>query len=242
MARVAVALLAAATMAVSDRALAAGSAYQVDTGVISSPGSCKMDSWVSSAANKDFFAALAPTCVVDLYKPLEFGAQFSRLRSDDERTTAVLPKVKANIVPGGAVGEWSVALAATAAYDATARELAALNFVVPATLRVTDNIRINLNAGYLRTLNPGRDLFSYGAGIDLRTPNNVWTVTGEVFGALAAVREDDKRGELQPRWQLGLRWRPLDEFNVDLIYGRNLLGESANWITLATTVRFKVAK
>ena len=235
-------LLAAAAMAGPDRASAAGSAYQVDTGVISSPGSCKVDSWVSSAASKDFFAALAPTCVVDLYKPFELSAQFSRFRSDDEWTTAVLPKVKTNIVPGGAVGEWSVALAVTAAYDATARELAALNFVVPATLRVTDNIRINLNAGYLRALNPGRDLFSYGAGIDLHTPDNVWTVTGEVFGALAAAREDDKRGELQPRWQLGLRWRPVDEFNIDLIYGRNLLGESANWITLATTVRFKVAK
>ena len=145
-------------------------------------------------------------------------------------------------MPGGAVGEWSVALAMTAAYDATARELAAFNFVVPATVRITENVRINLNAGYLRALNPGRDFFNYGAGIDLRTPDNVWTVTGEMFGALAAAREDDKRGDLQPRWQLGLRWRPVDEFNVDLIYGRNLLGESANWITLATTVRFKVPK
>ncbi len=85
-------------------------------------------------------------------------------------------------VPGGAIGQWSVALAATAAYDATAREFAGVNFVVPATLRVTENIRINLNAGYLRALNPGRDLFSYGAGIDFRTPDNVWTVTGELFG------------------------------------------------------------
>ena len=37
-----------------------------------------------------------------------------------------------------------------------------------------------------------------------------------------------------------LRYRPIDEFNVDLIYGRNLTGENANWITLATVVRFKV--
>ena len=91
-------------------------------------------------------------------------------------------------------------------------------------------------------MNPGRDFFNYGAGIDLRTPDNVWTVTGEVFGVVASAREDDKRGDLQPRGQLGLRWRPVDDFNVDLIYGRNLLGESANWITLATTIRFKVAK
>ena len=236
------ALSAAATMAGPDRALAAGSAYQVDTGVVGSPGNCKVDSWASSAANADFFAALAPSCVADLGRPVELSAQFSRFRSDEEWTTAILPKVKTNIVPGGAIGQWSVALAATAAYDATARELAAFNLVVPATLRVTENVRINLNAGYLRALNPGRDFFSYGAGIDLRTPDNVWTVTGEVFGALGKAQEDDARGELKPRWQLGLRWRPVDEFNIDLIYGRNLLGESANWITLATTVRFKAGR
>jgi len=110
-------------------------------------------------------------------------------------------------VPGGAVGEWSVALALTAADDATARELAGFNLVVPRTPRISENIRLNIDAGYLRALNPGRDYFSYGVGIDIRTPDNVWTVTGEVFGVMAATREDDKRGELQPRWQLGLRWR-----------------------------------
>jgi len=237
------ALSAAAAMAEPDRALAAGSAYQVDTGVVSSPGNCKVDAWTSFAANsKEYFSALAPSCVADLGRPVELSAQFSRFRSDDEWTTAILPKVKTNIVPGGAIGQWSVALAATAAYDATARELAGFNLVVPATLRVTENVRINLNAGYLRALNPGRGFFSYGAGIDLRTPDNVWTVTGEVFGALGKAQEDDARGELKPRWQLGLRYRPVDEFNVDLIYGRNLLGESANWITLATTVRFKAGR
>ena len=46
-------------------------------------------------------------------------------------------------------------------------------------------------------------------------------------------------GVVEPRFQLGLRYRPVDQFNVDLIYGRNLAGERANWITLATVVRFK---
>ncbi len=232
----------AATLAAPDRAQAAGSAYQVDTGVISSPGSCKVDSWVSFAASGDFFSAATPSCVFDIGRPVEFSTQFSRFRSDGEWITAAQPKIKTNIVPGGAVGEWSVAVAASAAYDATARELAGFSFTVPATLRLTQNARVNLNAGYLRGLSPGRDFFTYGAGFDLRTPDNVWTVTGEVFGALAQAQTFDARGELQPRWQLGLRWRPVDEFNVDLIYGRNLLGESSNWITVATTVRFKVPK
>jgi hypothetical protein len=39
-----------------------------------------------------------------------------------------------------------------------------------------------------------------------------------------------------------LRWRPIDEFNVDLIYGPNIYDENANWITLATVFRFNAGK
>ena len=228
--------------AAADRAWAAGTAYQVDTGVISSPGSCKVDSGFSAAANGDRIAAVTPACVVDLGKPVELSAQLSRSRDGGEWATVAVPKIKTNIVPGGGIGEWSVAVAANAAYNATSRELEGFNLVIPATLRITDNARVNLNAGWLRALHPDRDFFSYGAGIDLRTSDNVWTVTGEMFGVLGASRPDDASGELRPRWQLGLRWRPVDDFNLDLIYGRNLLGERANWITLASTVRFKPAR
>jgi hypothetical protein len=63
----------------------------------------------------------------------------------------------------------------------------------------------------------------------------VWTVTAEVFGQIGSA---DVPSVTQPRVQTGLRWRPVDEFNIDLIYGRNIAGENANWITVATTVRF----
>ncbi len=62
-------------------------------------------------------------------------------------------------------------------------------------------------------------------------------MTAEVFGVAGAA---ETRTAVQPRWQLGLRYRPIDEFNVDLIYGRNLTGENSNWITLASVIRFKI--
>jgi hypothetical protein len=37
-----------------------------------------------------------------------------------------------------------------------------------------------------------------------------------------------------------VRYRPNDIFSVDLIYGHNIMGENANWITLGTTIRFPV--
>ena len=87
--------------------------------------------------------------------------------------------------------------------------------------------------GLDRTVN--QNYFTYGAGFDWRTPDNVWTLTGEVFGQVGAA---EVSSVVDPRFQLGLRYRPVDRFNVDLIYGRNLTGENANWITLATIVRF----
>jgi hypothetical protein len=136
----------AATSALSEKARAAGAAYVVDTADVSEPGACKVESWISTASNHDFFAATTPTC-----------------------------------------------------HYAT-----------------------------------------YGAGVDWRTPDNVWTLTAEVFGQLGA--RQDAIGVTEPRFQVGLRWRPIDDFNVDLIYGRNIYGENANWITLATVVRFHVGK
>jgi coproporphyrinogen III oxidase-like Fe-S oxidoreductase len=70
---------------------------------------------------------------------------------------------------------------------------------------------------------------------DLRTSDSVWTLTAEVFGQAGAV---EIHSVVQPRFQAGLRFRPIDRFNIDLIYGRNIQGENANWVTLATVIRF----
>jgi hypothetical protein len=81
-----------------------------------------------------------------------------------------------------------------------------------------------------------RQFATYGLGVDWRTPDNVWTLTAEVFGQ--AGNSTDTASVTQPRFQLGLRWRPVDRWNIDVIYGRNIYGENANWLTLATVLRF----
>jgi hypothetical protein len=230
------AALCVAIAVVPDRVFAAGAAYQVDTAEMSEPGSCKVESWASYANNKDFIAAVAPACVVNLYRAVEVSAQFTRTRSDEEWGTGVTPKLKTQL-KSGSIGSWAIAVTATSAYDLLTGENTGFQFAVPATLRLTNNQRINLNIGYLRDRTTSRDYLSYGFGFDTRTSDNVWTVTAEVFGVTGVA---ENRTAVQPRWQLGLRYRPIDEFNIDLIYGRNLTGENANWITLATVVRFKV--
>jgi len=229
----------AATAAYSNNARAAGAAYAVDTAEVSEPGACKVESWMSAAGNHDFFAATTPTCVVNMFHPVELSTQLARARADGEWTTGVLPKFKTNLVPS-AIGNWGIALSGMVAYDFTAQQSTALFVTVPATLRLSNVVRINLNGGWEWDRIAGQHYFTYGAGVDWRTPDNVWTLTAEVFGQLGA--RQDLIGVTEPRFQVGLRWRPIDDFNVDLIYGRNIYGENANWITLATVVRFQVGR
>jgi hypothetical protein len=222
----------------SAEARAAGAAYAVDTAEVNEPGACKVESWMSAAGNHDFFAASTPTCVLGIFRPVEASVQLSRARADEEWTTGATPKLKTNLVPS-AIGSWGVALSGAAAYDLNTHENTALFATIPATLRLSNVVRINLNAGWQWDRLADRQYFTYGAGADWRTPDNVWTVTAEMFGQLGAA---DVASVVQPRFQLGLRWRPVDQFNIDLIYGRNIAGENANWLTLATVVRFSAGK
>jgi hypothetical protein len=43
---------------------------------------------------------------------------------------------------------------------------------------------------------------------------------------------------VRPRFQTGARYRPNEIFSVDVIYGHNITGENANWLTIGTTIRF----
>jgi hypothetical protein len=104
---------------------------------------------------------------------------------------------------------------------------------VPATLRLSERMRLNLNAGWMLDRVLDAHFFTYGAGVDWIV-HGPWIVTTEVFG-------QSGRGDfgtiVKPRWQAGLRFRPVDAFSVDVIYGRNITGENANWLTLAATAR-----
>src|SRR5262245_6299313 len=106
-AKVALALFASAGICVtSDKAGAACAAYVFDTAEVSEPGSCKVESWISAASNHDFFAATAPACVANIFRPVELSTQVVGVRANGEWASGVAPKLKTNLVPG-AIGSWS---------------------------------------------------------------------------------------------------------------------------------------
>ena len=228
--------LTATAAALPGEARAAGGAYAVDTADVGEPGGCKVESWMSAASNRDFIAAISPSCVVGFpQQPVEASVQMTRTRADGEWGSGATPKLKTNLIPT-AIGSWGVALTGQASYDLITHENTSVAATIPATFRLSNVMRINLNAGVLNDRIAKQNYFTYGAGFDWRTPANDWIFTAEVFGQLGAAQE--MRGVTEPRFQAGIRWRPIDAVSFDVIYGRNITGENANWLTLVTTVRF----
>jgi hypothetical protein len=165
---------------------------------------------------------------------VELSVQLQRARADGEWGTSAAPKFKTNILPS-AIGQWGVAVAGGAMFDLVTAENTGFYAYVPATLRLSNVVRVNVNAGWLWDRIADRHFLTYGTGLDWRTADNVWTLTAEIFGQLGVA---ETAPETQPRFQVGLRWRPVDRFSMDFILGRNITGENANWITVATSIRF----
>jgi hypothetical protein len=230
----AAAIAAVSTLAV-DEARAAGAAYQVDTAEISEAGNCKVETWASFARNGDRFLAASPACSVPFTRPLELSAQFNGSKSEGDWDSAVTPKIKMNLLES-AILKPGIAVSGTFTYDFVTGDVSTVNFTVPVTLRLNNVVRININGGWMLDRTVERQYLTYGVGVDWRTPDNVWTLTAEVFGQTANQAEISS--VTQPRFQVGLRWRPVDRWNVDAIWGRNLYGENSNWFTLATVLRF----
>jgi len=212
---------------------AAGSAYVVDTAEVGEVGACKVESWVSWADNHDFIASMTPACVVDFGHPVDVSAQVSRSRADGEWTTTVSPKLKANVLPT-AIGRFGFAVSANATIDTISREATAFAITMPATLRLSERLRLNLNVGWMLDRVLDAHFVTYGAGFDWIV-HGPWILTAEVFGQTG---HEGLGSVVKPRWQAGLRLRPVDAFSVDVIYGRNINGENANWLTIAATGRF----
>jgi hypothetical protein len=227
------AITAMAALPMADDARAANGAFAVDAADISEVGSCKLESWMSFATNTDFSLVANPSCVVELGKPVELSVLSNRARFDGEWSTSFQPKAKTNLVPTG-IGKFGFSIYAGGSFDALTGDQLTAFAVAPATWRLSETMRINLNGGWLWDRTVDRHYLLYGIGWDWKF-TDVLQLTLEAFGQAGQA---DTPSVTRPRFQAGVRYRPNEIFSVDLIYGRNIMGENANWITIGTTVRF----
>jgi hypothetical protein len=229
---------AISTLTAAGSARAANGAYAVDAADISDVGSCKVESWISTATNTDFSAVANPSCAVNIVRPVELSLQTNGARSDGDWTMTIAPKAKWNLVPTG-IGKFGVSFYAGGSFDALTGDNLTAFAVVPATYRLSETMRINVNAGWLWDRTIDRHYLTYGVGFDWKFTDVLqWTI--EAFGQAGAsdISSLVPPGVVQPRFQTGVRYRPNEIFSVDVIYGHNITGESSDWITIGTTIRF----
>jgi hypothetical protein len=212
---------------------AANGAYAVDAADISDLGSCKVESWYAMATNSDFAAVANPSCVVEIARPVELSVLTSRTRSGGDWSTSLAPKAKINLEPTG-IGKFGVSALASGTFDAVTGNNTAVFAEIPATYRLSEVTRINLNAGWLWDRTVDRHYFTYGMGFDWKF-TDVLQYTIEMYGQAGHA---ETSSVIRPRVQTGVRYRPDDIFSVDVIYGHNITGENAHWITIGTTIRF----
>jgi hypothetical protein len=216
---------------------AAGGAFAVDDSEVGKPGECKVESWVSFADNNDFIGATAPACVANLGRPVELGLQVQRFRGDDEWGTGLILKAKTNLIPleGNRFG---LGISASTGWDLITGENVGGAINVPLTFELLEQLRINLNAGWLHESADSLNWFTWGAGLDWNFVKPL-TLIAEVFGATGSdLPPGTPNSVREPRGQVGLRYTPVENIDVDLIYGCNITGEDANWVTLGLNVRF----
>jgi hypothetical protein len=211
-------------------ATAAGGAYAVDDSEIGTPGDCKVESWGSFADNSDRIFAIAPACSVSLGRPVELGMAFARARDAGVWGSSLTFKGKTNIVPlePNKIG---LGFAAGVTHDTTNGVTNGVFVLVPVSFQLTEQFRLNVNGGWLWDPSTDAHAATWGAGFEWNLVKPL-TLIGEVFGVAGGGANRD------PRAQVGLRYTPMESFDIDVIYGRNIAGENANWITVGLNVRF----
>ncbi len=173
-------LLAAGILLPPASAQAAGGAFVVDDVEIDKPGNCQVESWVSTAANRDFSAVAAPACVAKLGIPVELGGQFQRSRTDSVWSSSGTFKAKANLIPVEN-HPFGLGIAGGSAWDMGSGAHTGGYVYVPATFQVREKLRINVDGGWYYDNVTKISYATWGAGFEWNFIKPV-TLIGEVYG------------------------------------------------------------
>jgi hypothetical protein len=205
-----------------------GGPYYVDDAEIGKVGSCEVESWNSSAVNGDRITVFSPACVFNFGSPVEVGTNLVNARSDGDGISTVSLTAKTVPIPIGPTG-FGLALSGAVVYDPFRHAANGLIFTVPVTFDLTEKLRLNINVGAQYNAEPAVLYATGGVGVSWNFVDQ-WSIISEVFAIVGP-------GTTNPRFQSGIRYSPIKDVDWDVIYGRNLTGEQANWITLALTFR-----
>jgi hypothetical protein len=223
-------------LAAPREALAANGAVAVDDTDVDPVGACKLDSWASFASkNRDRIGMASPGCVFNFGRPVDITFGLQGARSDGTWATSTSVKVRTLLVPGE-VGKFSLLFSAATSYDFQTGGLSTALVNIPLTFQALENLKFNLNGGWLYERAAELHWATWGAGFDWSVSERI-SLIGEVYGQLGHNLVDLPHAN-DARAQFAFRLKPNENMDFDVIYGRNLTGENAHWVTVGINVRF----
>src|SRR6185437_7709976 len=165
-----------------------------------------------------------------------------RSRDDGDWGTSGMLKAKANLIPV-ANHPFGLGISGGSTWDLVSGANTGGFINVPVTFQLRENFRVNLNGGWSFDAVNKINYLTWGGGFEWNFVKPL-TLIGEIYGQagkLPAVDEDEPPAPnaiREPRTQIGLRFSPQDNFDIDVIYGHNITGENAHWLTVGLNVRF----
>ena len=220
-------------------ARASGGSHVVDDSEAEAPGHCHLELWGTYIDPRAGLVNIGPGCTHHAVPNLEVGGY-------------VQPSLSTGASAAGAPGPgaggasfdalFGPALKYTLRHDSTGlgvgvdagftfngsrRRMEAVSALVPVTFRVSDRVRVNLNAGgqYVRADKAVESFL--GAQVEVALGSDL-TLMVEHFGRSHAFSGD----------QAGLRWTPKGRnFDLDLVAGRRIDGVSATAVSFGVTLR-----
>ena len=220
-------------------AWASGGSHVVDDSEVEAPGHCHLELWGTYIDPRAGLVNVGPGCTHHAIPDLEIGGY-------------VQPSLSTGASAAGAPGPgaggasfdalFGPALKYTLRHDSTGlgvgvdagftfngsrRRMEAVSALVPVTFRVSDRVRVNLNAGGQYVRADGAVESFLGAQVEVALVRDL-TFMAEHFGRSHAYAGD----------QLGLRWTPTGRnFDLDLVAGKRIDGVSGTALSFGITLR-----
>ena len=176
---------------------------------------------------------VSPGCVFNFGRPVDITFGFARVRADGDWGTGATVKVRTFRIPAEAASSASCSRPPppTTSPPASSRTSWSTS---RRPSRSLENFKLNLNGGWLHNV-PTTCIGPPGA----RASTGASTTGSRSSARRSGCRSTAIRirpHASDPRAQFALRFKPNENLDFDVIYGRNIIGENAHWITVGMNV------
>jgi hypothetical protein len=207
------------------QARAGGGAHFIDDATVETPGVCHLESWVTGYDGERGLLNSSPACTSMALPRLEIGGAITHFwDSTDDTHVGPALKLKLLAVESG----FGLGLVGAAGWSVRYGNLHTASIIVPATIDISERVRMNFNAGWLYgVMSERRQTYFVGAQME-----------AEIVRDLSLMVETFGRGYGHVGAQVGLRWNPGGGwFDLDVLAGRWIDGVSPEAVTLGLTAR-----